>query len=125
MDLAWCDVCLRVKTALESRKFYASLGFQRVEGNDQEGWAVVTNGQLRLGLFEPTFMKEPITLNFRGGDIAKIASELKSLGHTFESGPKFAPAGGGTATMRDPDGFAITFDCAPGELMTTEPIPEN
>src|SRR4051794_22239295 len=116
MELGWCDVCLRVKSATTSRAFYGDLGFQRVEGSDEEGWAVVSNGSLRLGLFEPQFMSSPISLNFRGGDVAAIAAELASYGHTFDSGPKFAINGGVSASMHDPDGHQIFFDTAPGEV---------
>jgi len=122
MNLGWCDVCLRVKSALESRRFYADLGFHRVEGSDEEGWAVVTNGDLRLGLFEPVFMSDPVSLNFRGGDVLKNAEELADKGHVFESGPRAGKNGGGTALLRDPDGFAISLDTAPGETKKVHPI---
>lgn len=122
MDLGWCDVCLRVSSALASRKFYGDLGFWRVEGDDDQGWAVVTNGDVRLGLFEKAFMSDAVTLNFRGGDVFDIAQELTGRGYRFESEPKAGSDGGGTAMLRDPDGYAITFDTAPGETKKVEPI---
>jgi catechol 2,3-dioxygenase-like lactoylglutathione lyase family enzyme len=121
MNLGWCDVCLRVKDVGASRAFYEALGFWRVEGSDEEGWGVITNGQQRLGLFIPEFMASEFTLNFRGGDIRGICSELESKGVTFTSGPKFNDKGG-TAGLIDPDGHAISIDSAVGETMKIEPI---
>ncbi len=122
MDLGWCDVCLRVKSALASREFYADLGFWKVEGDDAEGWAVITNGDQRLGLFEAKFMSGPFTLNFRGGEVMGIAQHLIERGHAFESGPRAGANGGGTAMLRDPDGCAIVFDTTPGETKKELPL---
>lgn len=118
MDLGWCDVYLQVKSAAKARAFYEDLGFRRVEGDDTEGWAVMTNGDQRLGLFEPHFQSEPISLNFRGGDVLGVAKELNQKGYTFESGPRQGKNGGASATLRDPDGHMIFLDCAPGETKT-------
>lgn len=77
MNIGWCDVCLNVKSAAASREFYGFLGFRKVEGDDAEGWAVITNDDLRLGLFESRYMDDhPVTLNFRGGDVFDIARSL-------------------------------------------------
>jgi lactoylglutathione lyase len=117
MNLGWCDVCLKVNSTKASRAFYTDLGFRLAEGSDEEGWAVITNGEVRLGLFEPKFMGEnSFTLNFRGGDVAGIAETLAAKGHAFESGPKSGTNGGASATLRDPDGYTIFFDSAPGEV---------
>jgi catechol 2,3-dioxygenase-like lactoylglutathione lyase family enzyme len=116
MDLGWCDVCLRVKSAASSRSFYEGLGFRRVEGDDESGWAVMTNDDLRLGLYEAQFMGEnAVSLNFRGGDVFTISQRLSEAGYTFASGPKGTPDGAGSASLRDPDGTLVFFDSAPGE----------
>jgi catechol 2,3-dioxygenase-like lactoylglutathione lyase family enzyme len=118
MNVGWCDVCLRVKDVRASRTYYDGLGFRRVEGEDDEGWAVVTNDDLRLGLFEEQHMGDsPISLNFRGGDVFTIAQELANRGYSFASGPKGTPDGAASASLRDPDGYLIFFDSAPGEKM--------
>ena len=121
MDMGWCDVCLRVSKADISRRFYADFGFWRVEGSDDEGWAVMTNGDLRLGLFEPQFMSTEISLNFRGGNVASVCDELKAKGHSFAKEPRFVK-GGGSASMMDPDGHAIFIDSLPGEVKKVDPI---
>ncbi len=115
MNLGWCDVCLQVKNAANARTFYEDLGFRRVEGDDTEGWAVMSNGDQRLGLFEPQFQSEPISLNFRGGDVLSVAEAIAEKGYTLESGPKQGKNGGASATLRDPDGHLIFLDCALGE----------
>lgn len=116
MDLGWFDVCLKVKSAKTSREFYEKLGFHQVEGKDEEGWAVVTNGEARLGLYEEQHVgKDALTLNFRGGDVMANAKALQEKGLEFEMGPKEGKKGGGSAILRDPDGFSIFLDTAPGE----------
>jgi catechol 2,3-dioxygenase-like lactoylglutathione lyase family enzyme len=115
MELGWCDVCLRVSSATASVVFYQKLGFHVVEGGG-EGWAVVTNGDLRLGLFEHQFMDDStVTLNFRGGDVFAIAEELKAKELTFSKGPVRGASGGCSGTLLDPDGYQLFFDTAPGE----------
>lgn len=121
MDLGWCDVCLKVKSASVSKQFYTDLGFWRVEGSDEEGWSVMTNGALRLGLFEPQFMSSQFSLNFRGGDIADICLQIRFKGHAFAREHKLIN-GGGSAAMVDPDGHSIFCDAFPGEAMKVDPI---
>jgi lactoylglutathione lyase len=121
VNLGWCDVCLRVSKANISTKFYGDLGFWRVEGSEEEGWAVMTNGNMRLGLFEPQFMESEFSLNFRGGDIKAISEELKAKGHSFAKEPKITDRGG-SALMTDPDGHTIFFDSMIGETKKVEPM---
>ena len=120
MNLGWLDVCLRVADVATSRKFYEGLGFKRVEGDDDEGWAVVVNGESRLGLFSATFMGEDaFSLNFRGGDVIANGAALAAAGYTFESEPAPGKFGGGSAKLRDPDGNLIFLDTAPNETKLT------
>lgn len=116
MELGWLDVCLRVVDVARSREFYAKLGFVRVEGDDEQGWAVVVNGEHRIGLFEATFMGDDShSINFRGGDVMAIGAHLIELGVEFETLPKMGRSGGASASLRDPDGNLIFFDTGSGE----------
>jgi lactoylglutathione lyase len=116
MNIGWCDICITVESTGKSREFYEKLGFRCVEGDDSEGWAVITNGDVRLGLFEAKFMDgETFTLNFRSGDVFAIADSLKNSGIEMTSGPKRGSSGGCSATLKDPDGHVLFFDTAPGE----------
>ncbi|MBX3095418.1 MAG: VOC family protein [Fimbriimonadaceae bacterium] len=116
MDLGWLDVCLRVADVSHSRRFYESLGFVRVEGDDNEGWAVVVHGESRIGLYESQHVGDvPITLNFRGGDVLSVSDHLKAMGATFTVEPVAHARGGASATVLDPDGHPIFLDAAAGE----------
>ena len=116
LDLGWCDLCLRVQDVVQSRKFYESLGFRKVEGKDEEGWAVMAHDTIRLGLYQPKHMGEAIlTLNFRGSHVGKVVEELTALGHQFEANPKINEDGSGSAFLKDPDGHMLFFDTFPGE----------
>ena len=115
MNLGWCDVCLNVSDVVASRDFYARLGFRVVEGNVEEGWQVMTNGDLRLGLYHG-HLEESLVLNFRGGDVVANAEALKAGGLEIERGPLTTPEGGASAWLRDPDGVSIFLDTAPGEV---------
>jgi predicted lactoylglutathione lyase len=121
MELGWCDVCLRVKEVSLSRDFYLDLGFWQVEGSDEEGWAVVTNGDLRLGLFESQYMTREISLNFRGGKVQSICEELKAKGRELESEPKVSNRGV-SASLTDPDGHMIFLDAFEGESKKVDPM---
>lgn len=114
MKLGWLDVCLNVEDLAASRAFYEKFGFQVMEGNDEEGYWVLANGTARIGLYKG-HIKE-FMLNFRGGDVVANAEALKAKGITFESGPKAVDGGGGSATIKDPDGNIIFLDTHPDEL---------
>src|SRR5947209_4080791 len=107
MNLGWLDVCLRVTDVSASREFYEKLGFQRVEGEDETGWAVMTNGEARIGLFEQQYMETEFSLNFRGGDIPGISRELTGNGISFHKAITGSPERGYSATLHDPDGHVI------------------
>jgi predicted enzyme related to lactoylglutathione lyase len=116
MNLGWLDVCLRVESVIRSREFYEGLGFQRAEGDDAEGWAVIVNGESRIGLFEPQFMGDQrMMLNFRGSDVLANAAALEAKGYEFVEPAQAGKEGGGSAKLIDPDGNHIFLDTAPGE----------
>jgi catechol 2,3-dioxygenase-like lactoylglutathione lyase family enzyme len=111
MKLGRLDLCLRVSSAAKSRAFYEGLGFEHVEGNEEQGWAVVANDEVRLGLFEAKFMDDDaVSLNFRGAHIGNLSADLQAKGYKFASEPKFQEDGTGSARLRDPDGHMIFFD---------------
>ena len=117
MELGWCDVCLPVKDVTASRDFYAKLGFRVVEGKIEENWQVMTNDDLRLGLYHGHTSE--MMLNFRGGDVFANAEALQAKGLVFEKGPLLERDQSAAAILRDPDGHAIFLNTAPGE---TKPI---
>ena len=110
MNIGRLDVCLRVNDVGNSEAFYEKLGFQRAEGNPEEGWSVVSDGQARIGLFEAQYMDSDFSLNFRDGDILSIVSELSGKGITLDKPLRGSPDKGYSATLRDPDGYVIFLD---------------
>ena len=117
MDLGWLDLCLTVEDVVVSREFYESLGFHKVEGKDEEAWAVMVNGDTRIGLYGKEHMGDgDFCLNFRGGHVGKIVQDLEAKGHKFEPEYKVEPdSPTGTAFLKDPDGYVLMFDHEPGE----------
>lgn len=116
MKLGWLDVCLRVADVGVSRGFYEGLGFRRVEGDDAEGWAVMVHDESRIGLYELAHMGEDeFCLNFRGGNVAEVATSLVERGIPFLDELKVSPEGGASARLKDPDGHVIFLDAAAGE----------
>lgn len=114
MNLGWCDVCLNVEDLDASRKFYEKLGLQLVEGNEDDGYFVLYNDAIRIGLYKGHF--EGFMFNFRGGDVLENARALQEKGLVLESGPTPGKEGGGSATLHDPDGNIIFLDTHPDEL---------
>lgn len=120
LDLGWLDLCLKVESVARSRAFYEALDFRRVEGDDTDGWAVMVHGESRLGLFEPKFMDgRAFSLNFRGGDVFGAVERLKAAGYEIAKGPTETQNGDRSATILDPDGNVVFFDCANGETRKT------
>lgn len=108
----WWDVCLPVENATESRAFYQRLGFEPVDGDPDQGWVIVSNGTLRLGLYEG---RSEVSLSLRGRDVATVTDELAAQGVAIESGPEVMDDGSTSAMVYDPDGLAIYLETTPGE----------
>lgn len=117
MELGWCDLCLNVENVTVSREFYEGIGFRKVEGNDEEGWAVMVNGETRIGLYQQERMGEgDFCINFRGGPVGTIVKDLEAKGYEFEPEYKIQDDGPyGTAFLKDPDGYVLMFDHEKGE----------
>lgn len=109
-------VCLNVADVDASHAFYAALGFSQEEGDLAEKWAVMEREGIRIGLFQG-FGDEPLTLNFRGGDVPAIAEALKAAGLEMERVSASPQPRCGSATIRDPDGHLVFFDTAPNERL--------
>jgi len=114
MKLGWCDVCINVKDLEASKKFYETLGLEVMEGNAEQGYFVLKNDAVRIGLYKGHF--EGFMFNFRGGDVLTNSAALKERGLEFYSGPTEGKEGGASATILDPDGNMIFLDTHPDEL---------
>jgi phosphoribosylformimino-5-aminoimidazole carboxamide ribotide isomerase len=114
LHLGWCELCLTVRDLGRSRRFYETLGFRVIGGSQDESWLVLTNDDVRIGLYEPT--ATPFTgptLSFRGGDVFAVAEQLREQGIAMEEGPEAEPDGSASAVFRDPDGLLIYLNTSP------------
>jgi lactoylglutathione lyase len=106
-DLGRFFLCLSVGDVGRSLDFYERLGFEHVEGEVKQGWAVVESGDLRLGLFRGKAGKN--LLNFMDGSVLRIFESLKKSGVAAEVEPEVVSGDRAIATIEDPDGNLITF----------------
>jgi lactoylglutathione lyase len=113
MFLGSFELCLNVKDVRRSVEYYETLGFKRVGGNLADQWAILEHSNLRLGLFQGHI--ESNLINFRGGDVFRIAETMKQRGIEFAQDAYREPDGSAGAICIDPDGNAIYFNTFPEE----------
>ena len=115
MDLGHFSISLAVKDLAASRKFYETIGFARIDGDD-ERWLMMASGKARIGLFQQMFEQNLITFN--PSDARSIENALKDAGYAIER-PSEGTEGPTHFAVRDPDGNSILVDQTDGELETT------
>jgi len=109
INLGEFNLCLKVKDVYKSVEFYQKLEFRHTNGDLKEGWAIMQNENLIIGLFQG-HIEPMVLLNFRKGDIYKIEAQLKTRGLTMSSPAFKEPDGSIGATLKDPDGHIIYFN---------------
>lgn len=106
MELGAFSISLTVSDLAASRRFYATLGFEAIDGDD-ENWSMLKNGGALIGLFQGMFEQNLITFN--PPDARTIEAALTGAG--FEV---VAPTEGETGPAHfvaiDPDGNSILVD---------------
>jgi hypothetical protein len=107
--------CLNVKDVTAALDFYTKLDFQKVDGVLEQGWAIVEQNGVRLGLFQGHIPAN--LLNFRGGDVFALQHSLQSRGLKMKTEAIRDPKGCCTAYLEDPDGNVLMFDTCPGETL--------
>ena len=113
MDLGEYTACLNVQDLERSIRFYQKLGFEMVEDQRHENWAVLKHNNLFLSLYQGHIQQNLI--NFRGGDIEAIAHEIAARGIDFSLPGAEHPDGSWSAEVCDPDGNKIFFNTFPSE----------
>ncbi len=108
MDLGEYTHCLNVQDLASSIDFYTKLGFVLVADHRSQKWAVLEHNNLTLSLFEGHIERN--LLNFRGGDVAEIAAELKTRGLSLHQAAQVESDGSWSAELIDPDGNRIYFN---------------
>lgn len=113
MDLGEHYLCLNVKDLEKSIEFYQKLDFKIVEDHRPENWAVLQHNNFALALYQGHLDNN--LMNFRGGDVEKIAKEGMEHGLQFSQPATSNSDGSWSAEIRDPDGNVIFLNTYPEE----------
>jgi lactoylglutathione lyase len=115
MDLGIFSVSLTVKDIAASRAFYEKLGFEVIDGNQEQLWLILRNGKINIGLFQGMFDRNMLTFN--PVDVRAIQKHLKAQGVKLDVEADENTTGPAHATLQDPDGNPILFDQHEEEFM--------
>lgn len=108
MDLGSFYLALAVSDIKASRAFYEKLGFTVFDGNQDENWLMLQNGDTKIGLFQGMFEKNLLT--FGPPDVRAVQKTLKAAGITLTEEADESTTGPAHATLVDPDGNPILLD---------------
>ena len=119
-NLGWFELCYDVLSCKLAFGYYQKLGFEIVGGSIDQGNIVISDGSVRISLFEQNTIKTefgvPFLINYRGGDVNKIYEDLVKKGVKFTQNAKLWRDGVSIdAKTLDPDGNMIYFDTHPSE----------
>ncbi|NJD27715.1 MAG: VOC family protein [Chloroflexi bacterium] len=120
MDLGAFSVSLAVKDLAASRAFYEKLGFAAFHGAAEQGWLILKNGDVVIGLFEGMFERNLLTFNPGWDqaaqpvdpftDVRELQRRLRDAGVTFVQEADESGTGPGSFIVADPDGNPILVD---------------
>ena len=120
MELGAFSISLAVKDLAASREFYAKLGFEVVGGDADQGWQILRNSSVTVGLFQGMFEKNILTFNpgwdnnaqtlDRFTDVRELQRSLKASGVALETEADESTTGPASFTVVDPDGNPILVD---------------
>ncbi|MCD2259399.1 VOC family protein [Psychroserpens sp. XSD401] len=92
-----------------SYSFYKKLGFKKLEGNLDQNWVVLSDGNSKIGLFQGMFPNNTITFNpIDARELYKIATS-KNLPVVMKTGMD-KKDGKASFMITDPDGNPILID---------------
>jgi predicted lactoylglutathione lyase len=107
MDLGCFSMSLAVKDIGASKDFYQTIGFTVIDGNIDQKWLILQNGDAKVGLFEGMF--ETNMINFSPKDVRSVQKVLKANGYALESEAN-GEEGAAHISAKDPDGNMLFFD---------------
>jgi catechol 2,3-dioxygenase-like lactoylglutathione lyase family enzyme len=120
MELGTFSISLAVRDLEASRAFYEQLGFTSFHGDAAQGWLILRNGDVVIGLFQGMFDRNLLTFNpgWDGNaqplatftDIRELQRRLKEQGVVLASEADDSTSGPASFTVIDPDGNPILFD---------------
>ncbi|WP_316929927.1 VOC family protein [Aquimarina macrocephali] len=109
MDLGIFSISLAVKDIKASKSFYEKLGFTMIDGNLDQKWAILKNGNSKIGLFQEMFPSN--TLTFNSENARGIHKKIKGEGITVTVSNGMDKKEGPVSFMiTDPDGNPILID---------------
>jgi catechol 2,3-dioxygenase-like lactoylglutathione lyase family enzyme len=120
MDLGAFSISLAVRDLHASKDFYERLGFSAFHGDADQGWLMLKNGAVVIGLFQGMFERNILTFNPGWDqdarpvdpftDIRDLRAQLTARGLTVEPGVDEASSGPASFVINDPDGNPILID---------------
>ena len=120
MQLGTFSVSLAVKDLNASKAFYQKLGFEVMGDYGDQGWAILSNGTVVIGLFQGMFEQNILTFNPRWTapgegdesmmDVREIQKRLKADGISFVTEADETTSGPAHCVLVDPDGNHIMLD---------------
>lgn len=120
MNLGPFSLSLNVKDLAASRSFYEALGFKSVGGDADQGWLILANTSVTIGLFQGMIDQNTLTFNPRwttafvedpgGTDVRTIQADIKAKGITPTTEADETTTGAAYMIVEDPDGNRIMLD---------------
>lgn len=120
MQLGTFSVSLSVADLSKSKTFYEKLGFDIMGDFSEQGWAILSNGDVTIGLFQGMFESNVLTFNPRWKaagegdetmtDIRELQETLKKKGVEFDVEADLSSTGPAHCILKDPDGNVIMLD---------------
>ena len=114
------SVGLNVKDIAASRAFYETLGFTYVMGDAAQGWTIIRNGSVTLGLFKGVWDRNVMTFNPGWDahnqpadaftDVRELQRQFKAKGLRFLKEAEDKGNGPASFLLADPDGNPVLFD---------------
>jgi len=113
-------VSLNVCDLAKSQTFYEALGFVPAGGDARQGWLIIRNGGVTIGLFQGMFDRNMLIFNPGWDakaetldsitDVREIQRDLIAKGITPNDSVDDSGSGPGNIMLTDPDGNPILID---------------
>ena len=120
MQLGNFSNSLAVKDIAASRAFYEALGFAAMGGDAAQGWLILKNGSVVIGLFQGMFDRNLLTFNPGWDaacntladftDVRELQRQLKAKGIVPVTEADETTSGPAHFIVVDPDGNPVMFD---------------
>lgn len=106
MEIGRFFLGLNVHDVGRSVDFYGRLGFRQIAGDPDNGWAIVDNGEIRLGLYRG---EGGVLLNFLDGRVEEIVEHLGEKGINVGKDGVVVSDDKISFSIEDPDRNLINF----------------